>query len=295
MKAGIFTALVWIVLPVLAHADLQVVATTGNMGMLARAVGGETVEVTVLAPPDRDAHYLEARPSMMAALRRADLVVAVGADLEIGWLPAALQGANNPDVREGAPGYFESARHVELLDTDTVADRAGGDVHPTGNPHFYLDPVRMGEVALALAGRMAQLDSTGAAQYRDNAARFVAQVEARMPAWRDRLEDAPGFVDFHGDPRYLEARFGVPMLGTLEPVPGIPPTARHLRSLVNELQGREGVITRAVYQPGEAAAFVAGELGWPGYALPLQVAVDGDVSDYLALIDQWVSALARES
>ena len=232
---------------------------------------------------------------MMAAPRRADLVVAIGADLEIGWLPAALEGANNRNVRQGTPGYFEAGRKIELLDTGTQADRGQGDVHPGGNPHFYLDPLRMGEIAVALAERMGRLDSANAGQYLENAEAFVARVEARMPGWRERLADAPGFVDFHGDARYLEHLFGVPMYGTLEPLPGIPPTARHLRSLVEDLRGREGVITRAVFHPGEAAAFVADELDWPSYVLPLHVAVDGDVSDYLALIDQWVSALSGES
>jgi len=295
MKSRIATALALMLLPLLAHADLRVAATTGNMGMLARAVGGDAVEVTVMAPPDRDAHHLEARPSMMAALRRADLVVSVGAELEIGWLPAALEGANNRNVRQGTPGYFEAGRKIELLDVGVAADRGQGDVHPAGNPHFYLDPLRMGEVALALAERMGRLDSANAEHYRANAEDFVARVEARMPEWRERLADAPGFVDFHGDARYLEHLFEVPMYGTLEPLPGIPPTARHLRSLVDDLRGREGVITRAVFHPGEAATFVAGELDWPAYVLPLHVAVDGDVSDYLALIDQWVSALAGES
>lgn len=295
MKSAILTALVLMLLPAMAFADLRVAATTSNMGMLARTVGGDAVEVTVMAPPDRDAHYLEARPSMMAALRRADLVVAIGADLEIGWLPAALEGANNRNVRQGTPGYFEAGRKIELLDTGTQADRGQGDVHPGGNPHFYLDPLRMGEIAVALAERMGRLDSANAGQYLENAEAFVARVEARMPGWRERLADAPGFVDFHGDARYLEHLFGVPMYGTLEPLPGIPPTARHLRSLVEDLRGREGVITRAVFHPGEAAAFVADELDWPSYVLPLHVAVDGDVSDYLALIDQWVSALSGES
>jgi zinc/manganese transport system substrate-binding protein len=118
-----------------ACAAVNVVATTSSMGMLARTVGGDAVKVTVLSPPDRDAHFLLARPSMMVALRRADLLVAVGAELEVGWLPAAIQGASNPKILPGQPGYFEGAAQIELIDVGQAADRSKGDVHPMGNPH----------------------------------------------------------------------------------------------------------------------------------------------------------------
>ena len=147
----------------LAEAKLDIVATTSSMGFLARTVGGDQVKVTVLAPPDRDAHSLLAKPSMMVALRNADLLVAVGADLEIGWLPAALQSANNPKILPGTPGYFDGGAQLDLIEKGGGADRSKGDVHPLGNPHFYLDPQRMAQLASALA----------AASTRDRASRVV--------------------------------------------------------------------------------------------------------------------------
>ena len=141
-----------------AAAELRVVATTSSMAMLVREVGGAAITITTLAPPDRDPHYLLARPSMVVALRRADLVVAVGADLEVGWLPAAIQGASNPRILPGQPGYFEGAAHIALLETGQVADRSRGDVHPMGNPHFYTDPERMATIGIALAARLGALD-----------------------------------------------------------------------------------------------------------------------------------------
>lgn len=174
-----------------AAAGLRVVATTSSMGMLARTVGGDQVKVTVLAPPDRDAHYLVAKPSMMVALRNADLLVAVGADLEIAWLPAALQGANNPKILPGAPGYFEGAAQIELIEKGAAADRSKGDVHPQGNPHYYLDPPRMAAVAKALASRLGTLDPAHAAQYGGAAAAFGSRLRrscrpgsSRRPARR---------------------------------------------------------------------------------------------------------------
>jgi len=164
-----------------AEAEVRIVATTSSMAMLAREVGADDVDITTLVPPDRDAHYLLARPSMMIALRRADLVVAVGADLEIGWLPAAVRGANNPKIVPGQTGYFEGATQIDLIETGQAADRAQGDVHPRGNPHYYMDPRRMAKVAKALATRLGELDPGRRDQYLQRAESFASVIEIRVP------------------------------------------------------------------------------------------------------------------
>lgn len=274
-----------------AHAALDVVATTSNMGALARIVGAPHVSVTVLVPPDRDAHYLEARPSMMAALRRADVLVAVGAELEVGWLPAAQRGAGNRKVVAGSRGYFEGAAAVELIETGGAADRGRGDVHPGGNPHFYLDPVRFAAAAVALATRFAELDPANAADYHDRAAAFTAKIDGRVPGWRARLAGAPAVVAYHKDVNYFFDRFGIGVVGYIEPLPGIPPAARHLAALVVELRGQDGLIVHLPFQPADGPAFLARELGWPVVRQASNVAVDGGEEAYLALIDAWVTAL----
>lgn len=276
-----------------ALAQVRVVATTTSMGMLARTVGGDAVEVTVLAPPDRDAHYLQARPSMMVELRRADLLVAVGAELEVGWLPAALQGAANPRILPGRLGYFEAAAQIPLLEGDGVADRALGDVHPMGNPHVNMDPLRMVQVARALADRLAAMQPQTAEIMRANAERFAGMVEARLGDWRSRVEGAPGIVLFHRDANYLMARLGVPILGYIEPLPGIPPSARHLQALVSELQGRKGVVVHIGHQPAQGPQFVGSTLGWPVFSLPLDPPLQADGEGYLKMIDLWVEAIAK--
>ena len=291
MKKFLFALLV--LLTFQAAAEVRIVATVPNMGMLARTVGGDAVDVTVLAPPDRDAHYLEARPSMMAALRRADLVLAVGAELEVGWLPAALQGAHNPSVLPGRTGYFEGAAHVDLIQVGGPADRALGDVHPAGNPHFYFDPIRMAEVAEALAERLAELDSANAERYRANAADFAERAEQQVNRWRSDYSFDRGAVFYHKDADYLAGLLGVEILGYIEPLPGIPPTARHLSELVGGLRGEEGVILYAEFQPSRGGDFLSRELGWSSHQLPNQIAVDGGVDDYFALLDRWVEALAN--
>jgi ABC-type metal ion transport system, periplasmic component/surface adhesin len=262
------------------------------MGVLANAVGGNAVKVTVLAPPDRDVHVLQARPSMMVALRRADLLVAIGAELEIGWLPAALKGSGNGKILPGAPGYFEAAAQVPLLEAGQAADRSQGDVHPMGNPHLYLDPVRMAKVADALAGRLATLDAPNAARYRAGAAAFRAAVEARVPGWKARAGGAKGVLLFHKDVNYLAALLGVPILGYVEPLPGIPPTASHLRELTGRFKGQKGVILFTDFQPGQGPEFLARNLGWPKVRLPLEPAVGASTEEYLAHVDRWVEGVA---
>jgi zinc/manganese transport system substrate-binding protein len=290
MKRTLFFLSLLVALPAWA---LEVVATTSSMGMLARTVGGPQIQVTELAPPDRDAHMLQARPSMMRALRDAHLVVAVGAELEIGWLPAALNGAANGAILPGRPGYFEAAAQVPLLDAGQAADRAQGDVHPAGNPHVNLDPARMATIARALAERLARLDGANAAVYRERVQGFAAAVEAKLPAWKQKAAGSGGAVTFHKDAIYLLTFLGVPFHGTLEPVPGVAPTASHLDALAGKLKGKGGgVIVHTPYQPPAGADKLASLIGWKVAVLPIDPPAGSDANAYFALIDRWATALA---
>jgi zinc/manganese transport system substrate-binding protein len=274
-----------------AAAEVRVVATTSSMAMLVREIGGSAVSITTLAPPDRDPHYLLARPSMMVALRRADLLVAVGAELEVGWLPAAIQGASNPKILPGQSGYFEGAAQIELIETGQVADRSRGDVHPMGNPHYYMDPVRMASVARALAARLGALDPARAEEFTARASAFAKAVDDRASRWRQQASGAPGVVIYHKDANYLAAFLGIPVLGYIEPLPGIPPTASHLRDLVSRLTGQKGVILYNSYHPSEGPAFLSRQLGWKSRQLQLEVPLDATGTTYLNHIDQWVQAI----
>lgn len=275
-----------------AGAALNVVATTASLGMLARQVGGPEVKVTVLAPPDRDSHMLQAKPSMMRALRDADMVVAVGAELETGWLPAATAGAGNRAILPGRAGYFEAAAQVPLLESGGTADRGHGDVHPMGNPHVNLDPARMARIGLAMAERLGRLEPSGLAGFRERARSFETMVERRLPAWKARTAGAPGAVLYHKDGNYLFALLGLPVLGYIEPVPGLPPTAGHLSDLTAKLKGRAGIVLRHAWQPALGADRLAGMLGWPVRVVELEPPRSADAEAYFTLIDQWVDALA---
>jgi zinc/manganese transport system substrate-binding protein len=271
---------------------VRVVATTSSMGMLARVVGGDAFEITVLSPPDRDAHYLQARPSMMVALRRADLVVAVGADLEATWLSEALRGASNPRIFPGQSGYFEGAAQIGLIETGLVADRSRGDVHPAGNPHYYMDPERMARVAEALARRLAQLEPAGAPRFQSNAQTFARAVDERLPVWKRQAAGAPGILPHHKDVNYLAALLGVPIVGYVEPLPGIPPTAAHLKELVGRLGGTKGVILYNSYHSADGPLFLARSLGWKAQQLQLEVDLGADGDAYLDHVGKWVTAIA---
>jgi zinc/manganese transport system substrate-binding protein len=274
-------------------AGLHVVATSTSLGALVREIAASGVQLTVLALPDRDMHSLQARPSMIQVLRAADLAVALGAELEVGWLPAAITSSTNSRLQPGQPGYFEAAAQVDLLDRGMAADRALGDVHPVGNPHLDLDPIRMAKVGRALAERLGQLDPAGAAQYRGRADAFAGQVARQVGAWAQRLEGAPGVVLFHRDAIYLLDRFQVPLLGTIEPIPGVPPTGRQLSELAAGLKGRRGVVIYAPYQSPQAPERLAQDLGWTVRQLPLEPPTDAAGDGYLAHIGRWVDAIAE--
>ncbi len=271
---------------------LDVVATSPSMGALVREVAGSRAKLTVLAGPNRDLHTLQAKPTMMRALRGADLVVAIGAELEVGWLPVAIRGAANPKILPGTNGYFEAAAQVPLLDVGGAANRAMGDVHPVGNPHVNMDPVRMATVARALAARLALIDSAGASEYRRGADAFAAKVDRRVKSWRGRLEGAPGVVLYHRDAIYLLERFGVPLLGTIEPIPGVPPTGRQISALTSELKGRRGIVVHTPYQSPKAPESFAGSLGWRVVELPMEPPEGSDGDGYLTHIGRWVDTIA---
>lgn len=274
-----------------AQAALPAVATTTSAEMLLREVAGDAVTITTLAAPDRDAHTLQVKPSMMRALRGARLVVAIGAELEVGWLPLAISSAANPAILPGRPGYFEIAAQVPLL-SKQAADRAKGDVHPMGNPHVQMDPVRMADAGIALAERLAALEPARAAQFRANAQRFRGAVAARLPQWQQQLAGAPGALVYHKDADYLMARFNVPVLGYVEPLPGMPPTASHLAQLVTRLRGSKGVILHAVYQHSSGLGTLSQQLGWKTQALPVDPPTGATADTYFTLIGQWVQALS---
>jgi zinc/manganese transport system substrate-binding protein len=281
--------------PSAAAADkLRVVATTPDLRAVAAAVGGDAADVTSLARPGEDPHFVDAKPSFIRVLNQADALVEGGAALEAGWLPPLVDSARNPRLALGAPGRIIASEGLALLEVPTRLDRSMGDVHPFGNPHFLLDP----ENAKAAAGRIAEglceVDHRRCQTFRDNTARFGRAVDEKLAAWQTLLAGARGVkvVTYHKTFDYMARRFGLDVIDNLEPKPGIPPSPTHLAELVPKMQAqRARLILVEPFRERATPDMVAGKTGAKVVVLPIMPG-GGDAPDYLALIDHDVRQVA---
>ncbi len=258
--------------PRTAHAELGVIATTPELASLAAAVGGARVHVQALALPTQDPHWVDARPSLALQLSRAQLLLSVGADLEVGWLPTLLVGSRNGRVQRGSAGFLEAAGLVELLERPTgKLDRSQGDIHPSGNPHFLLDPRRAERVAVGIGKRLAQLDPEGRASYLENTQRFVQALRQARHRWEERLSQARGreVITFHRSLSYLADWLGLQVVDYLEPRPGVPATPRHVAQLIARCKQRPvSALLQESWQPSNTAELFAAQTGVPLVILP---------------------------
>lgn len=282
---------------VMGASKLNVVATTPDLGAIASAVGGERVSVSTLAKASEDPHFVDAKPSFIVKLSRADALVEGGADLEVGWLPALLDQARNPRLSVGAPGRIACNNGIQLLEIPDTLDRSKGDVHAAGNPHYLTDPANAAVVAETIAARFAQLDGSSAETYRANAKRFTAQLNGKLNQWKELLAPCRGqrVAAYHDSWPYFAMRFGLKIDLFLEPKPGIPPTPVHLAKVIMQMRKEQ---VRAVlvepYQGRKTADTVAAETG----ASIVEVAqypggLKGTESGYVELMNQNVLELAK--
>jgi zinc/manganese transport system substrate-binding protein len=285
-----------LILPAAAQAELRVFACEPEWASLAEALGGEPVEVRSATHALQDPHYIQARPSLISAVRRADLVICSGAELEIGWLPKLLAKANNPSVRPGSAGFFEASAFVERLDVPVSLDRAQGDMHPQGNPHVQVNPHNITLIASALGERLAELDPGNAAVYADRSMRFLQRWREAIKGWEARAEPLRNLrvICHHKSWVYLEQWLGLVEVATLEPVPGVPPTASHLGALVARFgDGGQGAdfIIRAPYQSEKASHWLAERTGIPAVMLPLTIGGSEQASDFFSMFDDILDRL----
>jgi len=295
--AVIWTLAVVFVQP--AAAALQVFACEPEWATLTEELGGTAVSVTSATTGLQDPHRIQARPSLIAKVRRADLIVCTGADLEVGWLPMLLRQAGNARVLPGQAGYFQAADHVTMLDVPTSVDRAAGDVHPAGNPHIHTDPRRIADVAAALVKRLAQIDARNSASYEERYADFIARWQAAVAGWEERaapLRDM-AVVSTHQGWVYLYEWLGLREVATLEPKPGLPASAAHLAAVQQRLQQQPArLIIHAAYQDARPAEWLAERSNLPVVELPFTVGGNAAATNLFALFEDTVSRLlaARE-
>ena len=282
--------------PLGAQPQLQVFACEPEWASLATEVGGELVETHSATTAVQDPHYIQARPSLIAQVRRADLVLCSGAQLEIGWLPALLQKANNPKVMPGSDGYMEASAYVVRLDATGNVDRSKGDIHPQGNPHIQTNPHNIAAVARVLSQRLAKLDPVNSSIYEDKLKSFLDRWTTATAAWEERAAPLRGkrSITHHKSWVYLERWLGLEEAANLEAVPGIPPTAKHLSQLKAEFSaGGADVIIRSPYQDRRASDWLSEHIGVRAIVLPLTVGGTDEATDLFALFDDIIDRLLR--
>ena len=298
MKNTLFRIALTIVaaLAVSAHAELSIFATVPEWGALASELGGDKVKVYTATTAMQDPHRVEARPSLIAKARGADLIVATGAELEIGWLPLVVQQAANAKVRPGAPGYFEAATAVPLLGKPTRLDRAEGDIHPQGDPHIQTDARNIGRVAVPLSARFAQLDPTNAAYYKERLAQFNTRWNAAVAKWEQQaapLKGVPVVVQ-HKAFTYLIAWLGMNEEAALEPKPGMEPTTAHLSEVLAALQQKPAkMVLRAAYQGDRPSQWLAERAKLAPVVLPFTVGGTEGAKDLFGLFDDTIARLLK--
>ena len=294
MKRLLVLLILW--LPVYAHAALNVFACEPEWAALAKEIGGDDVRVYAATTALQDPHRIEARPSLIAQMRRANLVVCTGADLEVGWLPVLLQNANNAAVQPGRPGYFEAARFVPLLEKPARLDRADGDVHAAGNPHLHTDPRNILRVAEALTVRLAEVDPANAAAHRARGQAFATRWQAAIARWETHaapLKNLPVAVQ-HKSFSYLLAWLGLREVAVLEPRPGVEPSVSHLARVAAQLQKTPAqMVLRAAYQSPRPADWLAQRSGIPALALPYTVGGNERAQDLFGLFDDTLDQLLK--
>ena len=277
-----------------AHAALNILACTPEWGALAKELGGDKVNVYTAATALQDPHRIEARPSLIARARNADLMVCTGAQLEIGWVPLLQSQSGNSKIQTGQPGYFEAASAVPLIEKPTSVDRSMGDVHPDGNPHLHLDPRNIAAVAAALAERMASLDSTQASYYRSRSQDFLARWKDATARWEKQAAPLKGMpvVVYHKDLSYLLNWLGMREVGALEPKPGIPPSTAHLSELLEQLKKTPAkAVLRSAYNDPRPADWLAERARVPSVMLPYTVGGTERAKDLFGLYDDTIDRL----
>jgi zinc/manganese transport system substrate-binding protein len=290
----VFAGLLTLLATFPAAAEIRVFACEPEWSALARELGGDRVSVFTATTARQDPHHIEARPSLIARLRQADLLVCTGAELETGWLPMLLRQSGNAGVQPGRPGYFEAANHVRMLEIPARLDRAEGDVHAAGNPHIQTDPRNIGAVATALARRLAEIDPAGADHYQTRQRDFAQRWDAAIKRWEQQAVPLRGVhivVQHKGFP-YLENWLGLRQIAALEPKPGLEPTSGHLAELLEKLRREPAqMILRAAYHDGRASEWLAERAGIPVVVLPFTVGGTDQAKDLFSLFDDTVQRL----
>lgn len=296
MKKVFFSLIVFCVTTAQA-ATLNVVTTTSTLRSLVESVGGTRVKVDSIAQGPQDPHFIEGKPSYMVKVRQADLVVSVGLELEVGYLPSILRGARNPKVEPGQAGYLEASTFIKPLEVPTGAvDRSQGDVHASGNPHYLIDPLRALAVATGISERLTQLDVAGKETYAQNLRTFSGQITAKKKEWDKRVAATKikELISYHRSLTYFLESFGLQLAGVIEPKPGIPPSTKHVVELIESIKARHTpCILVESFHDVQAAERIKKDAPIGVQVIPTEVNATEGAGSYMAMMESIVSALEK--
>lgn len=292
-----FSGLLLLISAFTSHAALQVVTTTQDLAAIAQAVGGERVEVKSLTQGTRDPHFATAKPSMIRQVFGADLLLVIGADMEIGWLPPLLQSARNSRVQPGNPGYLDLSSAVVLLDKISgPVSRSMGDVHAKGNPHYWLDPRNGLRMAQAIATRLSEMDPAHTDDYQRRLNTFEQIMGTKLPLWQAELAPLKGkrVIAYHKSFIYLADAFGFQIIDEIEPMPGITPSASTLSTLVERIKTEHiGLLIMEPYYERRSANYLNEQTAIRMVVLPQSVGAQTDINTYFDLFDAIVATLNK--
>jgi len=281
-------------LPFSLLAHLNIAVSYPYIGALTKAIGGDHIETVVLAKGNWDPHFIVPRPSLIAKVRNADALIMNGGQLEIGWLPPLLNRAGNPKSMPNAPTFLNLSHHVELINKPSSVDRKEGDIHPDGNPHFHLDPQNILVLADVIKKFLISIDGEHKAVYEKNYADFLGMWQKKLGMWQEKMADKKGLkvIQFHDNLAYFNKAYGLKNIGTIEPLPGIPPSSKHTMAII-ELIKKENpcCILHDVYHATKTAEFISEKTGIKIVLMPHDIEALEEVQDLASLFDYLTGAI----
>lgn len=289
-----YRLLVLLLLPLSMFAELKIAVTYPYIGALVKEIAKDNANTYVLAKGNWDPHFVVPRPSLIAKVRRAEGLIINGGELEIGWLPPLIRRASNSRIAKGTSGYLDLSVYIEFLEKPTRLDRADGDVHPQGNPHYHLNPNNILILANVIREFLISLDAENKTAYDKNFQTFKNMWSLKIKEWDEKMKDKKGMkvVQYHNNLAYFNKAYSLNNIGTIEPLPGIPPSSRHTLELINTMKTQKpSAILHDVYHSTKTAQFISSKTGIPIVIMPHDIESLDEIEDLVSLFDYLTSAI----
>lgn len=289
-----YKLLILLLLPLTLLAHMNIAVSYPYIGAITKSIGGEHIITVVLARGNWDPHFVVPRPSLISKVRRADALIMNGGQLEIGWLPPLINRAGNPKAKPGTSTFLNLSHHVELIQKPKNVSRSGGDIHPDGNPHFHLDPNNILILANTIKKFLISIDSEHSNIYENNFSAFKSSWDKKLVIWKERMDSNRNkkVIQFHDNLAYFNKNYGLQSIGTIEPLPGIPPSSRHTLNLINLIKEQKPCcILHDVYHSTKTAKYISDKTGIRVVLMPHDIGALETIDDLISLFDYLTSAI----